>query len=246
LTVSLPADAAIAVASALVLFFAYLVRGIAGFGSGLIAVPLLSLMFPVTTVVPLIVLLDYIGSASQGVKNVDQIAWRDQLALVPFMLAGVGAGLVLLRSIPTSVLARALGAFVIGYAIYQVLPFPALRGSRVAATYLGALGGLVGTVFGTGGPFYVVYFNLRGLGKTAFRATFAINFLIDGGVRLTAYVAMGLLGRDTLPYLLAALPMAVAGLYTGGRVHTRLTQLAFVRLICLLLLGSGAALLLRG
>src|SRR5262249_44502311 len=48
--------------SGLVLFLAYFVRGMAGFGSGLIAVPLLSLVSPVTAVVPLVVSLDYLGS----------------------------------------------------------------------------------------------------------------------------------------------------------------------------------------
>ena len=60
-----------------VLFLAYFVRGIAGFGSGLIAVPLLAFMFPVQIVVPLVVFLDYVGSASQGIRNRDQIAWRE-------------------------------------------------------------------------------------------------------------------------------------------------------------------------
>jgi sulfite exporter TauE/SafE len=64
--------------AALVLFVAYLVRGIAGFGSGLIAVPMLSLIAPVPLVVPLVVSLDYIGSLSQWVKNRDHVAWKEQ------------------------------------------------------------------------------------------------------------------------------------------------------------------------
>jgi uncharacterized protein len=89
--------------AALVLFVAYLVRGIAGFGSGLIAVPMLTLVAPVPLVVPLVVSLDYIGSASQGMKNRDYVAWKEQLLLVPFMLAGIGAGLLLLHSTDFSV-----------------------------------------------------------------------------------------------------------------------------------------------
>src|SRR5687768_13224125 len=87
-----------------VLFLAYIVRGIAGFGSGLIAVPLLTLVSPVPVVVPLVVFLDYIGSASQGIKNRAHIAWKEQLLLVPFMLVGIGLGLLLLRAIPSAVL----------------------------------------------------------------------------------------------------------------------------------------------
>ncbi|HEX5531424.1 MAG TPA: sulfite exporter TauE/SafE family protein, partial [Methylomirabilota bacterium] len=171
-----PPTPATAVYSALILLLAYWVRGMAGFGSGLIAVPLLTLLWPVTVVVPLVVALDYVGSVSQGVRNVDQVAWREQLWLIPFMVVGVLVGLWALREMSTTLLARLLGGFVVLYAIYQMLPLPDLRGSHAAATYCGFLGGLVGTLFGTGGPFYVIYLNLRGLDRSVFRATFAMNF----------------------------------------------------------------------
>jgi hypothetical protein len=231
---------------AIVVFIAYLIRGIAGFGSGLIAVPLLSLAAPVPAVVPLVVTLDYVGSASQGIKNLDQVAWREQLLLIPFMMMGIGLGLVLLRSIPPVILSRALGAFVILYAIYQWMPQPLRRGSRLFGVVLGILGGLVGALFGTGGPFYVIYLNLRALEKSAFRATFATNFLIDGGIRLAAYAEMGLFGRATVTAFVLALPVAVAALYLGGRIHTGLSQVVFVRVISVLLLASGLALVLKG
>jgi uncharacterized protein len=230
---------------ALVLFVAYLVRGIAGFGSGLIAVPMLTLVAPVPLVVPLVVSLDYIGSASQGMKNRGYVAWKEQLMLVPFMLVGIGAGLLLLHAIPTVVLSKVLGGFVITYAIYQLLPMPALGGSRLCAILCGCLGGLVGTLFGTGGPFYVMYLKLRDLDKSVFRATFATNFLIDGAIRLVSYAVIGLFRWQLLAYLLAALPMVVAGLYLGGRLQIDWSQNAFARFISLLLFVSGLALLLK-
>ena len=187
--------------AALVLFVAYLVRGIAGFGSGLIAVPMLTLVAPVPLVVPLVVSLDYIGSASQGMKNRDSVAWKEQFLLVPFMLVGIGAGLLLLHAMPTAVLTKCSG-FVITYAIYQLLPLPALGGSRLWAVLCGCLGGFVGTLFGTGGPFYVMYLKLRDLDKNVFRATFAANFLIDGAIRLGSYAVIGLFRWQLLAYLL--------------------------------------------
>src|SRR5262245_167134 len=231
--------------SAAVLVLAYLVRGIAGFGSGLIAVPLITLVSPVTAVVPVVVSLDYIGSASQSARNLHDIAWREQVVLVPFMVIGILGGLYLLTGLPTWVLAKTLGAFVIAFGIYQLLPLQPARGSRIAATYCGVLGGLLGTLFGTGGPFYAIYLNLRALDRRTFRATFALNFLIDGGVRLVAYAVMGLLNRETLLHLLAGLPIALIGLYAGGHIQTGLSQRTFVQIVSLLLLGSGVALLLR-
>jgi uncharacterized protein len=107
------------------------------------------------------------------------------------------------------------------------------------------LGGLMGTVFGTGGPFYVIYLNLRKLDKTVFRATFASNFLLDGGIRLIAYVLVGLFRAQTLVAVVAALPVVSAGLFAGGRVQARFSQRTFVWMISVLLVGSGLALLLR-
>ena len=81
----------------------------------------------------------------------------------------------------------------------------------------------------------MIYLNLRGLDRSVFRATFAMNFLIDGGVRLAAFVAAGLYHRQTLGYLLAAVPIAAAGL----------SQRTFQLVIRVLLLTSGLALLLK-
>ncbi len=239
-------DLTLAAYSALVILLAYVVRGIAGFGSGLIAVPLLSVMAPVPMVVPVVVSLDYVSSGAQSVRNLGRVVWREQLTLLPFSLIGIALGLVVMRGASTTVLSRALGGFVIVYAVYQLLPLPPLHGSRLSAIACGLLGGLVGTLFGTGGPFYAIYFNVRGLDKAEFRATFATNFLIDGGVRLVGYVVAGLFGWTTLGWTAMALPLAAAGLYVGGRIHLGLRQSAFVRLVSLILMASGVALLLRG
>jgi uncharacterized protein len=206
---------------------------------------LLSVVAPVAAVVPVVVSLDYVGSAGQGVRNLERVAWAEQLTLVPFTLIGVALGLLVLRGVPTAVLSRVLGGFVVVYAFYQLLPLPPLRGSRVAAMGCGIMGGLVGTLFGTGGPFYAIYFNLRGLDKNAFRATFATNFLIDGGVRLIAYALAGLLGWATLVLVAAGLPLVAAGLYVGGRIHLGLSQRTFVRVVSLILVATGTALLVR-
>jgi uncharacterized protein len=221
------------------------VRGIAGFGSGLIAVPLLTLVAPMSMVVPLVVCLDYLGSASQGLRNRQAIAWKELIVLLPFTTIGVATGILALNNVATETLANALGWFVIVYAIYQLIVLPVLRASRIAATYCGFLGGLMGSLFNAGGPFYVIYFSMRTLDKTVFRSTFAANYLIDGGIRLVAYAAIGLFNGDLLLNFLLALPIAAIGLFVGGRVHLGLPQKIFVRFISLLLVASGALLILR-
>lgn len=56
---------------------------------------------------------------------------------------------------------------------------------------------------------------------------------------------MGLLSLETFLHIAAALPIAAAGLFAGGRIQMDLSQRTFVQIIGMLLLGGGIALLLR-
>jgi len=228
------------------LLTAYFIRGIVGFGSGLIAIPLLALIVPLPLVVPAVALTDYLASATQGIGNRRDILWRTLVPLVPFMLIGVGVALYLFRQVDPSLLTKALGVFVICYAGYTLL---GLHPGRIAkpqwAAPLGMLGALVGTLFGTGGPFYVAYLQLWGPTKGQFRATAATAFLIEGSTRMSGYLMAGFFTRDAVLLFALALPLMVLGLYAGHHVHTGIGEAAFRRLIGVLLVGSGLALLFR-
>lgn len=228
------------------LALAYFVRGIAGFGSGLIAIPLLALIMPLTVAVPLVVFLDYVASASHGMKDRTEIQWREILTLLPFTAIGVITGLYFFHTVDASVLAQALGVFILLYALYTLF---VKEGAAVTSRYwsapAGALGGMVGTLFGTGGPFYVAYLKRRGLPKTEFRATFATIFLLDGAGRLSGYLGGGFFDFDWLLLAALALPIMAIGLFLGGKVHTSISQRAFHIAVCSLLVVSGLSLLLR-
>ncbi len=225
------------------LCFAYLIRGIAGFGSALIAVPLLALRYPLALVVPVITLLDWFAAIAQGVKLRRQIRWPDLLPLLPFSALGVFSALFLHKIVAAADLAMALGIFVICYGAYALLPLPQLRGGRGWSAPAGFLGGMVGGVFGTGGPFYVIYLTLRQLNKEEFRTTVATIFVMDGFFRLLGFAAGGFYNRQVLTFVLLALPLMGAGLWVGGRIHLSMSQQGFVRLVSFILFGSGLALL---
>ncbi|HHI76718.1 MAG TPA: sulfite exporter TauE/SafE family protein, partial [Gammaproteobacteria bacterium] len=105
---------------ALILLVAYVVRGMCGFGSGLIAIPLLSLLMPLSLAVPLVVILDFLASAGHGIGNRRAIAWGEVLRLLPFGLLGVGIGLSAFHLVDPLWLKRSMGAFVLLYALYSL------------------------------------------------------------------------------------------------------------------------------
>ncbi|MES9993968.1 MAG: sulfite exporter TauE/SafE family protein [Candidatus Thiodiazotropha sp.] len=229
-----------------IISLAYLVRGIAGFGSGLIAIPLLALMMPLTVAVPLIVFLDYMASASHGIKHREAIQWKEIVSLLPFAIAGVLGALFLFKSVDMEALKLGLGVFILMFAVYSLFSF---SGKDLIPSYwsvpAGSLGGMIGTLYGTGGPFYVLYLKFRKIEKTQFRATFATIFLLDGAGRLAGYVFTGFFTMDLILMMAFAVPVMVVGMYIGGRIHTNMSQQTFQRAISMLLVFSGLALLLK-
>ena len=228
-----------------IIFIAYLVRGICGFGSGLIAIPVLSLMFPLPVAVPLVVMLDYLASAGQGVSLRLSIQWSEVGRLIVPALIGVSAGLVIFHRVDAELLTRFLGGFVVLYALYALWGPEMPRASSWWALPAAVSGGAIGTLFGTGGPFYVSYLKARQLDKTVFRATFACIFILDGAARVTGYVSTSVVDIQLLVLLAMSLPVMILGMYLGGKIHTSLSAEVFTRAISVLLLVSGASLMLR-
>ena len=118
----------------------------------------------------------------------------------------------------------------------------AARGWGILA---GVSGGIIGTLFGTGGPFYVSYFSARGLEKAAFRATLSTMFLLDGAGRLVGYALSGRFTANFLSLVAVSLPIMALFMYLGGHVHTKLSQVVFQRGVSVLLISSGIALLIK-
>lgn len=140
-------------AAALILLVAYFIRGITGFGSGLISVPLLALFLPLKFVVPLILLLGFTASIVIGGLNFKRVKWGEIGVLIPFGIVGVVLGTSLLVNLPPEPMLIALAAFVFIFAMRSLFNIHGdKQASRAWAVPASLTGGTVGALFGTGGP----------------------------------------------------------------------------------------------
>lgn len=229
-----------------IILFAYFVRGITGFGSGLVAIPLLAHFLPLQFVVPFMLVLDFSASVTLlGKGGLSRVNWTELRPLLPFGLAGVILGVLLLVNLPREPLLIGLGLFVMVFGVRTLLHIHGEKPiSRWWAAPAGLLGGTVGALFGTGGPPYIIYLTHRLREKSEFRSTFSALFMIEGGSRIVAFLVSGLLLQEQMfTALLLALPVMGLGLYGGHHVHLGITQRQLFRAIGLLLLGSGASLI---
>ena len=230
----------------IILIVAYTFRGVTGFGSGLISIPLLALFLPLTFVVPFISILDISASLIHSIHTRQHVAWKVIFRAIPFAILGVTFALFILKSVNTLILVKALGLFIILFAIYSLIS-PTLKknDSAIWPIFAGFFGSLIGTLFGTGGPFYVFYFQLQHLDKTVFRATCAAVFLIDGLIRATGFTLSGFYTSTVLLNIAYALPIMFIAMYIGEHLHTNISKRSFQKAIGIFLIFSGFALLFK-
>lgn len=233
--------------AALIVLIAYFIRGIAGFGSGLIAVPLLALFLPLTLVVPLILLLDFTASLVVSGLNLQRVQWKEIAWLLPFSITGVVIGSNLLVDLPATPMLIALSLFVFIFAVRILLN---INGDRLASKFWaipsGFIGGVVGSLFGTGGPPYIIYLNHRIHDKTQLRATLSSLFFLDGILRIVSFFATGLLLSQLVWWnAVGALPIMLISLYLGGHIHTGFSQIQMTRFIGILLVLASLSLLFK-
>jgi len=237
--------------AALVLTAGYAVRGTAGFGGQAVAVPLLTLVFPLPLVVASVAVLTALSSYGHWRRDRDKVVWREILMLAPYTVAGVIVGIYVLNQVDVRTLTRAFGAFVILYACFTLataarpVPVPA-RILKPLGAVLSVLAGLAGALFGAAaGPLYAIYLNARALGKDSFRVTITTILTVLAISRVAGYASLGLYNEVTLLLIGAGLPLMVLGSYIGYRLAGRLDQRAFNRVVAVLLFVSGVALLFK-
>lgn len=226
---------------------AYFIRGITGFGSGLISIPLLALSLPLTFVIPLILALDFTASMALGGINRKQTEWSEIKLLLPAGLIGGVVGIVALLKLPPTPVLIALGAFTMFFGFRNVFGVQAAgqipRGWALPA---GFTGGATGALFGVGSPPYIMYLSRRLKDKSQMRATFSWLIAADGIARLVWLALAGLLFdvKVIIAYFVCLLPMAF-GLYTGNKVHLDMTSEGMLKSIGMLLVISGALLFVK-
>ncbi len=226
---------------------AYFVRGITGFGSALVAVPLLALSQPLQFAVPLILALDFTASVVLGGLNRKQANWGEIKILLPFGMIGACVGAYALITLPTTPVLLTLGVFTMFFGFRNIFGLNSEgRLSKAWAIPAGLTGGATGALFGASGPPYIMYLTRRLLNKGEVRATFSWLFALDGGFRLGLFLFAGLLLDSKLPiaYALGLVPM-VLGLYVGNKVHLDMTSAGMLKVVGALLVLSGAMLFLK-
>ena len=239
----MPSLAAI-VFSPLIVVFAYGVFAIAGFGSTLIAVPLLAHIFPIKIVIPMVIALDCVGSLRMGFRLRANVQKEEFLPLLPFMIAGMVGGVFLLVGLSPDLLLGCLGVLIMLFGASYAAKRVVVKLPRWSAAPIGFAGG-ASSAFGIGGPLYVFFLTARGATPDQIRATMPVVFIFTSIARIALFTAAGLFTPEVLIGATLLLPVMMLGLYLGNRLQLNLPHEQIIRVLGVLLVMSGLSLVLR-
>ena len=138
--------------------------------------------------------------------------------------------------------------FLTAYALWSLRPHapPRAEPRRPVAIASGISGAVVATLFGgMAGPFFAVYLDALRLGRARFRATMSTVLFLLSIVRIAGYGGLGLYDARVGALFLALMPVMIVGMVAGERLHQRLSDARFEKIVAVLLVASGIALALK-
>ena len=217
-----------------------IVSGLAGFGFGLVTVPLLLMLYPPATVTTVGSSLVLASGWIVLLSTWRTVQVRTLGALIPGATIGVFIGTVLLRALEPAVLKLIAGVVVVLFAV------SVLRGWRIdavhhplAAPLAGLASGTLSTSTGMSGPPVVLLFTTRQYDMQQFRGSITAYFYYVNFIGLSVLILRGIVGWEQLEIALRLLPAAIIGGFIGRRVLRYVSQAQFRRITLLMLLVTG-------
>jgi uncharacterized protein len=221
------------------------VSGLAGFGTGLMALGIWLYVLSPAVAVPLVLICSITAQSST------LLAFRrliDFKLVWPFLvggLAGVPLGIMLVAHADPGIFKLSVGLL--------LLVFPALLyfnrspiawsfGGRAADAGIGFAGGILGGLAGLSGPLPTLWASVRGWGKDERRGVFQTFNWIVLTAALCLQAGTGFVTREVIWLALLVLPITIFGAWLGARVYRALSDRNFHDIVLGLLFLSGVGL----
>jgi uncharacterized protein len=229
-------------------FFAALVAGLGGFAFGIVAAAIwLYILTPLQTAT----LIMGLGLVVQGYSVWTlrhALSWSRLVPLLIGTAFGVPLGVFALAHADPHYLRFGIGVVLVLFSLYGLLR-PAIKpmksASLPAELGVGFCNGVLGGATGLAGIIVVIWSQLRGWAKDQQRAVFQPVGVATFAMSAAWLGGQGSISPDVLRLFVVALPVLLAGTWLGLKFYGKLNEVQFRRLILVLLLLSGAVLLIR-
>ena len=226
-------------------FFGGLTSGLSGFAMGLVVSGVwLHIISPQQNA--LLIILCGLVTQGSGIWRVRHaINWRSVLPFIIGGAFGVPAGTALLATVDPSTLRLSIGVLLVIYSLYSLIrpAFKPVQAGLPADFSVGVANGFIGGLTGLGGIAVTIWCQLRGGSKDTQRAVFQPVLFATFITSTITFAFARAFTVETFKLYTLALPVLIAGIWSGFGLYGKLDDAAFRKVILLLLLVSGLALI---
>jgi uncharacterized protein len=227
-------------------FAGALVAGLTGFAFGLVVSSAWLFILTPAQTASLIIAFGLIVQGYAVWKLRRAIDWRKLVPFVAGAALGVPVGVAVLTWANPAYVRAGIGAFLVAFSLYSLFR-PAVRiagGGALADAGVGFLNGALAGLSGLAGILVIIWCQLRGWTRDQQRAVFqpvAIAIFLMSAAWLGG---TGVIGADTAWLFVLGLPALLAGTWLGMRLYGQINEAAFRKIVLIVLLASGIALML--
>ncbi len=209
-----------------------IVRGFTGFGSALVMVPVMALLWSPAEAVTTALGLGFVGSFQLVPRALPQARWRDLGPMAGATLLFTPLGTMILIGVEADLVRKIIAALILAITLVMLRGWQ-YRGPRgpLPSFAAGATGAVINGVAAIGGPAAVIYLMSLKEDVATQRANIVIQVSLMGVIGLSYLTLAGqVAGRDLLHIAALAVPMLI-GTWTGGRLFLHLPAAAFRKIV---------------
>jgi hypothetical protein len=222
------------------------VQGLTGFGMGLIAVPLIALMFGPQTAVGMVLSVGIAVGLINFLLHRKQCQYRRVLPLALLSYPFVPVGAYFLESVSADLVMIILGAVIIAltlFAWFAQSRLALVMQTRGVGPAFAAVAGLLLGAFSTSGPPMVAYFYAGDTDRIRAKANTQLFFASTTAVAMAIHAAAENVTWWTLAWGLPFIPVIYLATHLGVAVSFRVPVARFRILTDIALIGLGLALI---
>lgn len=228
----------------LIVLAAFTVQSLTGFGGPLIAMPLGISAVGLATAKPVVTLCAWLSAAIVALKNRKDIVLPELFKMTGTMLVFMLAGLWLFKNVQMNFLQVIYGIIVMCIGVKKLF-FPSDKPMPKWVSPLAiCLAGVMQGLFVSGGSFLVIYAVGAIPEKQQFRATLSGVWALLNIFLLGSYFFDGSFTRPVISASLLSLIPLTAAVVCGSLLAGKLNQKVFLKVAYILLIVSGAVLLI--
>ncbi len=229
----------------LLVFAAYTVQAITGFGGPLLAMPFGIQLIGLSGAKGILTVLAWLTAIAVAVPNRKYINWKELVKIVLVMLVGLCIGLWLYDLVPKELLLLIYGVIVVLIALKNLLIKKEFHAPAWLMLIVLLLAGITQGLFVSGGAFLIIYAMYTFKDKNEFRATSCAVWSVMNLFLVLANLRAGLVTLSTLPLMGISIAVGFVAVWLGGALQKKLDRNKFLLLTNALLLVSGVSLLLN-